>query len=255
MKKAGLAIVLILGGLIAFGGRRLADDSRRIHQDLKSSIAAPVKGPTAEVAQPSTSRAPATVERKNRRASVIEEVRSSIHALNACYESGCGLGESDPKGAYFEIGRRIGTQLNRLTETVLSEHLIDPAISEIAREALGNSDGHVKVGALDLIATQPVSSENLTAILNGVILDSDPELIEQALLELDRYDRSGEKDQVNQALKESLLHGSPFVALRIAEQIDTVLNRRNARFFAEIAAELDNDSRVKTELLRALSTL
>lgn len=50
----------------------------------------------------------------------------------------------------------------------------------LARESLENSDGHVKEAALDLIATQPTSSENLESVLNNVIVDSDPELIEQS---------------------------------------------------------------------------
>lgn len=48
----------------------------------------------------------------------VETTRASIEALKNCYESGCGLGESDPKGPYFEIGKRISIELRSLEEKV-----------------------------------------------------------------------------------------------------------------------------------------
>ncbi len=185
--------------------------------------------------------------------SFVNAFRERLHALSNCYESGCVPENTEGRDRYFEIGQRIRKELIVMSRAVKKDHFQDEQISEIAREFLQNSDGHVKAAALELISTQSTSSENLQAILNGVILDSDPELIEQGFIQLSRYNYSYDRIQINQAVEETLLHGSPFVAQKIAEQIYSILDETSYPFYTQLASQLDDDSNVKNILVGMLS--
>ena len=45
-----------------------------------------------------------------------------------------------------------------------------------------------------------------------------------------------------------------FVAQKIAEQIPTILNRTNYRFFSRLASQMDDGSQIKTALIHALNS-
>ena len=107
---------------------------------------------------------------------------------------------------------------------------------------------------MKILSHLPTSAENLDAILKFVILDSDAELIATGINELQRYSGGHSEEQILSALRESLLHGSPFVALEIATEIKKIMSAQNAGFFRQIADELEADSRIKSALEKALTT-
>jgi hypothetical protein len=125
-------------------------------------------------------------------------------------------------------------------------------ISKIARDFLKNPDGHVQEAALDLLSTQPIYPENLEAILNQVVRASDPELIPQAMLELERYDNPQDQARIHEVFAETLQTGAPFVALVISEHLGDFITAQSYWFYGEILKKLDERTLIHQHLLSTL---
>ena len=134
-----------------------------------------------------------------------------------------------------------------------TQHYKLSSLSDTARHFLRNDDGHVKEGALRLLATQPPSPESLNAILNDIIGDTDAQLIEPALRELRKYPSPSDRALIEQRLAASLLTGSPFVAEAISENLGPFINNSSLATFQDAAAQASEGSRIRSNLRAQLA--
>ena len=192
-----------------------------------------------------------------------EEVRPSFQSsddfiiqlkrLRSCETEQCSYPQTDPRSYDFALGKDIKKTLFRFAEWVRSRALESRGVSETAREFLAFEDGHVQAAALDLMSTQPPSLENRDAILKSVIEGYDSELIEQAMLELERYTSASDRDVINQALGRALTTGAPFVARAIVNHISPFVDARSFRLFQDVLAHLPPESIYFEKLEASLS--
>jgi hypothetical protein len=171
-----------------------------------------------------------------------------IEKIAACYEKDCGNTTQDPRTDYYNLGRELKLKLDLFVSYVIQNELQDSSIRNLGIQFLAHSDGHVQEAALDLLATQATSPETLEAILQNIIKGIDAELIHQALLELQRYSSLEDQEKIQLTLGEALNHGTPFVALAIAERLNLVLNTQNRMFFKNLMTQLDPQSRIYQSL-------
>ncbi len=168
----------------------------------------------------------------------IQEIKSNLVQHNRCYTEDCSTEEVHPRTAYHEAGQKIKAELIRLRDYVKQQNITDGEVSEIALEALENSDGHVQEVALGLLSTQPTAPENLEAILEKIVRGYDAELIAQALNELQRYNSAADEQRIRAVLAEEMLHGAPFVGQAIAKNISMFLNRDSVSFFESVIEKI-----------------
>lgn len=210
----------------------------------------PVRRPTVvqhvNIAAMTEVRKPAAigqVEEVRRNPRSVREFAEELQRLKACESSGqCAYPQTDPRSYGFALAQDVKKILFRMAEWVRSESLESREVSEIAREFLQSEDGFVQASALDLIATQPTSIENRDAILRQVIEGHDSNLIEHAMLELERYTGSSDRDVIDQVLGRVLTTGAPFVARAVSNFIGPFVDARSYRFFTDVLAQLPPDS-------------
>jgi hypothetical protein len=178
----------------------------------------------------------------------LDEVQNNIARLNRCYTEDCSADVVHPRDAYFNNGQLIRAELFKLHGYVVGNNLSDHRISEIAREALENEDGHVQEVALNLMATQETSEANLDSILEKVVKGYDDKLIDQALTELQRYQSAGDQEKIRNALAREILHGAPFVAQAIAQKIEKILNQKNVQYFESLIEKTGAETLVREYL-------
>lgn len=184
----------------------------------------------------------------------IHNYFDEVRELKKCYIEDCQIQKqkSDPRTEYFTIGQQIRQKLLNILEITNMHKLVDSEISDLAREFIENSDGHVQEIALDLLSTQPTSIENLKAILNNVISGNDAELIEQGLLELRRYHSQEENKFIQQSLASAIVYGAPFVSQTISAHSRLFLNNFNFDYFDDLLKQIDPLTIVGKNLKTAL---
>jgi hypothetical protein len=165
----------------------------------------------------------------------VNEVQFRIDQLNKCYNEECPMEKVDPRTDYFTIGQKVKAELEALRSHVNANHLVDESVAKIARDALENDDGHVQEVALDIIATQNPSEENLDTILEKVVKGYDDKLIAQAMNELKRYTSEADQEKIRNVLSEEILHGTPFVAQAIAQKIGMFINAKTVAYYKGLA--------------------
>jgi hypothetical protein len=161
----------------------------------------------------------------------MDRFEETIERLNRCYSEDCVPETVSPPTANYEAGQNIKLELMKLRDFVQANDLTDSRVSNVAIQALDNSDGHVQTVALDLLASQPTSSEALDAILEKVVRGYDAEMIEQAFKELQRYDAPASQEKIRQYLAEEMVTGAPFVSQAIAQHIHPFLNSESVSLF------------------------
>lgn len=184
----------------------------------------------------------------------IDALIRDLRRLQTCFQIECGYPRSDAKSYDFALGQDIKKALLALQEKVEEQKSVDPLLAQVARDFLADPDGHVKEAALHLLATQPTSAESLETILVHVIAEYDSELIEQALLELGRYQNVHEVERINEALAQAMTHGAPFVSQKIAENIEPFIQDQSYAFFATLSRRLTNGSQTYKQLHSALES-
>ena len=182
----------------------------------------------------------------------VDEFAIELKELNKCYLQDCGFEKTDPRTEYFTLGQKIRQKLLQLQALVQMDEIVDPKVSQMAREFVENSDGHVQEAALDLISTQEPAPENLKAILDHIIKGNDSELIQQALLELRRYPSPEDQETIRQTLAQVILTGAPFVAQAVAEKSELFINSQNIEFFENLTKKIDPQSIVGVSLQSSL---
>jgi hypothetical protein len=182
----------------------------------------------------------------------LRDFLQRLEQLNTCYNGACDYPRTDPRSYEFAVGQELRRSIFQMAEWVRGEALELSEISQAAREFMGSDDGHVQAAALDLLSTQPISNENLQAILQKILQGYDAQLIEHALLELRRYSAPNDRQQIDQALADALLTGAPFVAREVASHIASFISDRNTVFFRQIAVQLPDQSFYRIQLEAAL---
>lgn len=185
-------------------------------------------------------------------ANSVGDLGLELRDLKKCYIEDCGSEKTDARTSYFNVGQKIRQKLLQVQALVETEDVAEPNISEMAREFIENSDGHVQEAAMDLMSTQKPSHQNLLAILEYVLKGNDAELIPQALLELRRYPSEEDQELIRQTLAQVLLTGAPFVAKAVAEKSDLFINDKNIKFFESVTQQIDPKSLVAISLQSSL---
>lgn len=183
----------------------------------------------------------------------IKEYVGELDRLKTCYGRACAYPVSDPRSYELAVGQDLKKVLFQMAEWVRSEGIDAHEVSEKAREFLTSDDGFVQSAALDLISTQRPSADNLDAILANVLAGYDSELIEHAMLELERYESRAEYDKIDQALAQALTTGAPFVAREVSEHLTPFVNERSFLFFQDVVAHLATQSASRINLETCLS--
>ncbi len=195
---------------------------------------------------------PSTVNLISQPENSVMGLGAELRELSKCYTQDCGLEKTDARTSYFNLGQKIREKLLQIQAVVQVDQVAEPKISEMAREFIENSDGHVQEAAMDLMSTQAPSQENLEAILEHVIKGYDAELIHQALLELRRYPSVEDQEIIRQTLAQVLLTGAPFVAKAVAEKSELFISEQNLEFFEKLTRQIDPASLVAISLQSSL---
>ena len=249
INKTFLKYSLSLVGTFLLGWTFFKVDSPQAKNNSQLPARSPLaKGPSTLKNEDISSKLKSSLPTENS----VSELGSELRLLNKCYTEDCGSEKTDARTEYFNIGQKIRQKLLQVEALVQIDQVVEPQISEMAREFIENSDGHVQEAALDLMSTQAPSPENLKAILEHVLKGNDAELIQQALLELRRYPSAEDQETIRQTLAQVLLTGAPFVAKAVAEKSDLFINSLNVEFFERLTRQIDPQSMVGISLQLSL---
>ena len=248
-KKTVLKYSLSLAGTVLLGWVFFKVDSPRSKNNLRSPSHFPNAGGAKLNQNESSPIAPKMTDSID---PSVGDLGNELRELNKCYTEDCGLEKTDARSSYFNLGQKIRQKLLQIQALVQIDEVAEPKISEMAREFIENSDGHVQEAAMDLMSTQSPSPENLKAILEHVIKGNDAELIHQALLELRRYPSPEDQELIRQTLAQVLLTGAPFVAKAVAEKAELFINDHNLEFFEHLTGQIDPKSWVAINLQSSL---
>src|SRR5665213_483538 len=183
----------------------------------------------------------------------IAEFRIELKRINMCYAGDCNYPKTDARSYELAVGQDLKKMLFQMAEWVRSEGIAHPEISEIARRYVSSEDGFVQAAALDLLSTQGPNGDNLEAILTNVVAGYDSELIEHAMLELERYTSRTDLDKIDQALAQTLTTCAPFVAREVSTHIAPFVNERSYMFFQDVVAHLPLNSASRANLETSLA--
>lgn len=176
----------------------------------------------------------------------------TISSVRKCYRVDCSFSNSDPRDYDYQVGQELVRKLEALTKQA-STGAEDQDYSAIARKNLKVLDGHVKQAALDLLSTQPISNENFAAIVSDILHYHSDAMIEQAMLELERYQvHGGYEAQIDEAITSSFTGASPMVREKLATSIYRFLNEHNREVYREIATTFPWNSKTARLLRGAL---
>lgn len=256
-----LAGALTLMAVAAGGVRWFSTTHGASSVQASATLGADGRGSFGGGAAGGPSRAPAGVpsqapgdsgkDRQTRPSRASSEFKSEIASLASCYQRDCGFPSSYPREYANVLGQKLKAQLLSFADYAQATGARDPEIAETAREQLDNEDGHVKEGALRLMATQDPSRENRDAILGGVIASHDENLVPQALLELRRYDLTN-SPEIHAGLAEALVTGDPFVASAIARDVGPFINASTFESYSAALARLSPGTKPYEGLRAAL---
>lgn len=183
----------------------------------------------------SLQRSPASSEisQKKENQSKPDLVRS-LEKLKTCYKSKCNFPDKDPRMHDLLVGQEIKKEIFELTK-LAKEQTSGYDYSSLAREFIQIEDGHVKEAALSLLATQDISKENFESIVQNVLLYHDDALIDQAMMELERYKTSGYENETTQAIEKSFSGASPMIRERLAKNVYPFISEENRETFRDIS--------------------
>lgn len=168
------------------------------------------------------------------------DVFERLPVLLRCYqvEGACGFSQKDPKAEFFAIGQQIKKELLVLQDQVFESGEKNDRLSQWARQTMSIPDGHVKSAALHLMSTQEPSQENLLTILDEILDYHDAGLIQQAMLELDRYKDAASRNLILTRLEKVMLHGSPLVATEVSRYLSLFMDSKNLGQFQSWLSKL-----------------
>lgn len=161
------------------------------------------------------------------------QIQREIQSLKDCYSKKCNFSDQDPRMHDLALGQAIKEKLYQIKSQALNEKS-NPKYSKIARDFLKIEDGHVKEAALALLSTQPISKENFQAIVQNVLKYHDDALIEDAMIELERYQKLGNQEEITNAFTESFQTASPMIKEKIAKGIFPFINEDNFNKYSEM---------------------
>lgn len=175
-----------------------------------------------------------------------------LAALRSCYDSHqCDYPQTEPRG--YTVA--VALDLLRELRTQLDQHRNDPvALSELAaeaRELIRIQDGVLQKGALEVLATQPPSGENIQAITEGLTQTPDPSLMSDAMEVMKNYIGTSWEGQVHQFLSGSMRTGGHFSGETAAENILPFLNPSSVDQYRQTLTQMSPGSSAYRKL-RAL---
>jgi hypothetical protein len=181
----------------------------------------------------------------------INNLISSLKQLLECSRgSNCpDLEDSDPRAAFFDLGRRIKNQLGELNNLYLENKISDDQLREIASDYMQYQDGHVQEKVLSILSTLEPTAETLNTILSSVKTGYDKKIIKMVMVEFLRYPDSQSRSNINVFLVETLTSGSHYVAQSVAQNIIPLLTTDNISIFEETLTSLPPNTK-KYKLLK-----
>lgn len=169
--------------------------------------------------------------------------------LQACYESqSCAFPQTDARAYEFALGRALADEL----KSMRSRFAAHPELAGIAREAVRSLDPHVQSTGLAILASFPPSSENLTAIAEGVESSPDPLLVQESLAEFRRYLGRPEEPAVHAALSTMMIGGAHFVSQAVALGLSPFLNASSFPVYLKSTRQISAETTTGRDLRAAL---
>ena len=164
----------------------------------------------------------------------------------ACFERGdCGAPSTDSRADHQREAEAIVRELSQLDGRA-------PEARAQALRALRLPNGHVQRAALDVIMQQAPDAQSADAVAQAIAQSHDAPLFEHAADWLAEAVQTGHVAPVERMLGESILHGSPFLAQSMADQLLRFLTEDNRLLFAEIEQQLPAHSLRALRLRQAL---
>jgi len=204
--------------------------------DREEAVSSAITTARAEDIQPMVNEEPRT----------LKEFANKIYELKACEESGCER----------NVPHEIGLALRAMTWWVAKNRIEDRVVNNIAQEFVIHHHPWIQEAALGLMATQPPDRGNLRSILEGIdISGQDPDLIELALKELERYKNYGDLTIIHQSLAETILSGAPIVGREVSARLVPFITAWSIPYFKRIMAALPIDSVNRDNLEAAISVV
>lgn len=187
--------------------------------------------------------------------SAISKKIKSITHLNSCYMSrNCGFSKGDSRSYDLDLGKAIKRELEELYEEVEDREIESQMISNLGREFMKSSDGHIKEAALMLLSTQAPNSDNLNTILEEAISFHSAPLAELAIVELSKYKKEEWKESIDESFLENLKTGSVIVRQTLAKHISKFLDSTNKVKYKDFIENESSDSRIKKFIAASLGS-
>lgn len=184
---------------------------------------------------------------------LVQSSTGRLSGINNCYKKqNCNYSSRDPKEYSIEVGQDLRRELLNLLDRVETQELEGDAISEIGREYIQNQDGYVKEAALLLLSTQAPSRANLMSIVEHVLDYHNTDLVELALIELEKYELNDDKQYIYDAIKKNLMTGSIISRERISREIYSFISEDTYHVYLEVSKSLSRGSIVRKNLEAAL---
>ena len=152
--------------------------------------------------------------------SIDGETKKDEFSDRTQYKQSSIQSDNDPYQEEHLKSKELAKKLDEIYQNALRDPKDKEDISEIGRKYIQIDNSFVKKAALNLLSTQPASEANLQSIMTGIIDYHDGYLVDQALVEFEKYKNDSQSlDQIHQGFLKNLEFGSLFIRKRIANSL------------------------------------
>jgi len=189
---------------------------------------------------PPTSKKTALDEKKRLE---FEAQKSQFEKVRQCYFSqDCPYPETDPRSYSFAVAKDLQLQLKILRDKFLNESELEESFRQLAHQSLEVLDGHIQSVALEILQQLPPSSQSREAITQALRNNPDPDIVSQAIDQLQRYLGSDQEDSVHLALQNMIGYGPQFSSETAARSLMGFINSRSFQSYLELSQKLPQNS-------------
>lgn len=184
--------------------------------------------------------------------STVRGMRKAIQHYLACQDSeDCFDGTIDSRSHAFQNSARLEQELQKWIEQIQASQEQSAELAGVGRELLLMDDGAIKKKALELLATQEPSGQNIGPITEGVLGYHDSNLLPAMIPELNRSleGASGNVSAaVHQSIADCLTRGSLLMRQELSSQMSSFINDRTYSYYKGLSERTDLDAVVRRNL-------
>jgi hypothetical protein len=142
--------------------------------------------------------------------SVLQSAQARYQQLESCYQENCDFSSEDPRAYDLAVQKAQSGTLLAVVKQLYSTQQVSAEASALAIKVMKSESPFVQQRALEILSTQPPSSQALQVVISEGLTSTSPKVVSMSMDELLKY--------VGTSL-EPLAHEQISKALRISDRI------------------------------------